>query len=85
MNENRKSNIYKSNASEVELISIFNFDRGISSIILNSILDFERSLSKQIVKVICEFMIENNINGENKHYGQILKISNDEYWKFLKK
>lgn len=78
LNEDRKSNIYKNNASEVELISIFNFDRGISSIILNSVLDFERSLSKQIVKVICEFMIENNINGENKNYCQILKTSDDE-------
>ena len=85
LNENRKLNIYKNNASEVELISIFNFDRGISSIILNSILDFERSLSQQIVKVICEFMIENNINGENENCCQILKISNNEHKKIFKK
>ncbi len=84
LNEDRKSNTYKNNASEVELISIFNFDRAISSIILSSILDFERSLSQQIIKVICEFMIENNINGENKNYCQIFKISNDEHKKIFK-
>ena len=73
VNNDRKNNCYKQEATSNSIIELFNFDRSISTIILSSIQNIERMISTALAYTIAEILNKNNINN-----GQIFNIKTDD-------
>ncbi|WP_027334044.1 Abi family protein [Mycoplasma elephantis] len=81
VNEDRKMRKYKSNARPSNIISLFNFDRGISNFILSNIQNVERKISSLIIYAMNKWVNENGFFDRFKN-GKILDINNKD-WNLL--
>lgn len=68
-NFNKSSNRYVNSSSE-NIITLFNLDRNLGTLILSNLLNIERKISTLISSKIIEFAIDKKI--KNAKYGEIL-------------